>query len=144
MEAAPPPAWSRQHRTGVSRAAAKPPEVMLNPRVLVSRRRGDNVRGALAIVACPGTNPLCVKRFPRRAFRRVRSAPWREGVVGRSVLSGPGSDLTEEPASRDVEPVTLAEESFPFVLPGPSTPGALRVGDELAVDGVAHVSFEHA
>ena len=60
------------------------------------------------------------------------------------MLSGPGSDLTEEPASRDVEPVTLAAESFPFVLPGPSAPGALRVGEQLSVDGVAHVSFEDA
>jgi len=59
-------------------------------------------------------------------------------------LASPGSDLTEEPALRDVEPVTLAAESFPFVLPGPSAPGSLRVGDELAVDGVAHVSFEDA
>ena len=59
-------------------------------------------------------------------------------------LSGPGSDLTEEPALRDVEPVTLALESFPFVLPGPSAPAASRVGDELAVDGVAHVTFERA
>ena len=75
---------------------------------------------------------------------RARLAPWRGGVAGRSVLSGPGSDLTEEPASRDVEPVTLAEESFPFVLPGPSAPAASRVGNELAVDGVAHVTFERA
>ena len=60
------------------------------------------------------------------------------------MLSGPGSDLTEEPASRDVEPTTLAEESFPLVLPGPSAPVSLRVGDELAVDGVAHVTFEDA
>lgn len=60
------------------------------------------------------------------------------------MLLGPGSDLTEEPALRDVEPVTLAEESFPFVLPGPSAPDALGVSDELAVDGVAHMTFEHA
>ena len=71
-------------------------------------------------------------------------APWRDGVVGRSVMSGPGSDLTEEPALRDVEPVTLAAESFPFVLLGPSAPGAFRVGEQLAVDGVAHMTFEHA
>ena len=57
------------------------------------------------------------------------------------MLSGPGSDLTEEPASRDVEPVTLAAESFPFVLPGPSAPDAARVGDELAVDRVARGLF---
>ena len=70
--------------------------------------------------------------------------PWRDGAAGRSVLSGPGSDLTEEPASRDAEPVTLAAESFPFVLPGPSAPGVLRVGAQLAVDGIAHVPFEDA
>jgi hypothetical protein len=59
-------------------------------------------------------------------------------------LSGPGSDLTEEPALRDVEPVTLAAESFPFVLPGPSAPGASGVGDELAVAATtaAHRGFE--
>ena len=78
------------------------------------------------------------------ACGRAGLAPWRDGAVGRSVLSGPGSDLTEEPALRDVEPVTLAEESFPFVLPGPSAPGASRVRDELSVDGVAHVTFERA
>jgi len=75
---------------------------------------------------------------------RVLSAPWRDAAVGRSVLSGPGSDFTEEPALRDVEPVTLAEESFPFVLPGPSAPGALRVGEQSSVDGVAHMTFEYA
>lgn len=75
---------------------------------------------------------------------RVRLAPWRDGDVGRSVLSGPGGDLTEEPASRDVEPVTLAAESFPIVLPGPSAPGAARVGEELSVDGVAHVPLQDA
>jgi hypothetical protein len=39
----------------------------------------------------------------------------------------------------DVEPVTLAEESFPFVLPGPSAPGAWRVGEDLSADGVTHI-----
>ena len=82
--------------------------------------------------------------FRGGCFGRARFAPWRDGVVGRSVLSGPGSDLTEEPALRDVEPVTLAAESFPFVLPGPSAACALRVGDELTVDRVAHVTFEDA
>jgi hypothetical protein len=57
---------------------------------------------------------------------------------------GPGSDLTEKPALRDVEPVTLAAESFPLVLPGPSAPVTSRVGDELTVDGVAHVTFQRA
>ena len=36
-----------------------------------------------------------------------------------SLLLGPGSDLSEEPAFQDVEPVTLDEESFLIVLPGP-------------------------
>ena len=78
------------------------------------------------------------------AFGRASLVPWRDGAVGRSVLSGPGSDLTEEPALRDVEPVTLAAESFPFVLPDPSTPGASRVGAQLAIDGVAHMTFQRA
>src|SRR2546425_12563280 len=95
-------------------------------------------------MGCPLPNPLCVKGLWDGVLGRVGLAPWRDGAVGRSVMSGPGSDLTEEPALRDVEPVTLAAESFPFVLPGPSASGPLRVGDELAVDGVAHVSFEDA
>ena len=33
---------------------------------------------------------------------------------------GPGSDLSEEPAFQDVEPVTLDEESFLSVLPDPT------------------------
>jgi hypothetical protein len=41
------------------------------------------------------------------------------GRVGSSVLLGPGSDLSEEPAFQDVESVTLDEESFLIVLPGP-------------------------
>jgi hypothetical protein len=45
---------------------------------------------------------------------------------------------------RDVEPTTLAAKSFPFVLPGPSAPGASRVGEQSSVDGVAHVTFERA
>ena len=90
------------------------------------------------------SNPLCVRRSSFLICGRARSAPWRDGVRGRSVLSGPGSDFTEEPALRDVEPVTLAEESFPFVLPGPSAPGALRVGEQSSVDGVAHMTFVYA
>src|SRR2546425_10949428 len=95
-------------------------------------------------MGCPLPNPLCVKGLWDGVLGRVGLAPWRDGAVGRSVLSGPGSDLTEEPALRDVEPVTLAAESFPFVLPGPSAPSASGVGDELAVGGVAHVTFERA
>jgi hypothetical protein len=45
---------------------------------------------------------------------------------------------------RDVEPTTLASESFPFVLPGPSALPASRVGEESSVDGVAHVPFQRA
>jgi hypothetical protein len=35
------------------------------------------------------------------------------------LVSGLGSDLSEEPAVQDVEPVTLDYESFLDVLPGP-------------------------
>jgi hypothetical protein len=38
------------------------------------------------------------------------------GRVGSSVVLGPRSDLSEEPAFQDVEPVTLDEESFLIVL----------------------------
>jgi hypothetical protein len=41
------------------------------------------------------------------------------GLEGRNVLFGFGSDLSEEPAVQDVEPVTLDEESFLGVLPDP-------------------------
>ena len=41
------------------------------------------------------------------------------GRVGSSVVLGPGSDLSEEPAFQDVEPVTLDLESFLSVLPDP-------------------------
>ena len=44
------------------------------------------------------------------------------GVAGGCVVGlvvGPGSDLSEEPAVQDVEPVTLDLESCPSVLPGP-------------------------
>ena len=46
------------------------------------------------------------------------------GVVGS--VSGPGSDLSEEPAVQDVEPVTLDFVSFLIVLPGPLHPQAER------------------
>ena len=36
-----------------------------------------------------------------------------------SLVLGPGSDLSEEPAFQDVEPVTLDVESFLIVLPDP-------------------------
>ena len=35
------------------------------------------------------------------------------------LVLGPESDLSEEPAFQDVEPVTLDLESFLIVLPGP-------------------------
>ena len=47
------------------------------------------------------------------------------GVVG--LVAGSGSDLSEEPAVQDVEPVTLDFVSFLIVLPGP--PITARVGE---------------
>ncbi len=47
------------------------------------------------------------------------------GVVG--LVVGSGSDLSEEPAVQDVEPVTLDFVSFLIVLPGP--PITARVGE---------------
>ncbi len=41
-------------------------------------------------------------------------------------------------------PVTLAFESFPFVLPGPLWAGASSVGDEVAEDCVADVALQRA
>jgi len=75
----------------------------------------------------------------------VGAGGWPRGVVGLSVVACcrvREVTSTEEPALRDVEPVTLALESFAFVLPGPSARGGLGVGEQLAVDGVAHVPFE--
>ena len=43
-----------------------------------------------------------------------------------------------------MEPAALAAESLPSVLPGPLSPGALRVDEELPVGGVAHLSLERA
>jgi hypothetical protein len=58
-------------------------------------------------------------------------------------LSGSGSDFAEEAAVRDARPVLLAFESFPLVLPGPClSGGAVGVGDEVPVDGVADLAFE--
>ena len=42
------------------------------------------------------------------------------GVVVVGLVLGPGSDLSEEPAFQDVEPVTLDSESFLFCPPGPT------------------------
>jgi hypothetical protein len=56
-----------------------------------------------------------------------------------SLLLGPGSDLSEEPAFQDVEPVTLDEESFLIVLPDPSLSAGcspVGVGDEVPVDPI--------
>ncbi|GEM_PF-2432281 len=56
-----------------------------------------------------------------RAFRARRRRPscqaaW--GVV--ALVVGSGSDLSEEPADKDAEPVTLESESFLFCPPGPT------------------------
>ena len=53
------------------------------------------------------------------------------GVVG-SIL-GPGSDLSEEPAVQDVEPVTLDFVSCLIVLPGPRHSLAARWASAMRV-----------
>jgi hypothetical protein len=71
--------------------------------------------------------PLCcqvlISVWPRA--REVEPLAWPEvGVV--ELVVGPGSDLSEEPAVQDVEPVTLDLESCLIVLPDP--PHSLAVG----------------
>jgi len=66
-------------------------------------------------------------------------------VEGRSVDFGFGSDLSEEPAVQDVEPVTLDFVSFLGVLPGPLVSAgraALGVEVEVSVDPVRDSPFE--
>jgi hypothetical protein len=64
----------------------------------------------------------------------LKLAPGVRGLKGRNVLFGFGSDLPEEPAVQDVEPVTLDEESFLSVLPDPPFSGGCPSGvvDEAA------------
>jgi hypothetical protein len=50
---------------------------------------------------------------------RVELILWCGGSDGRRIGFGSGSDLSEEPAFQDVEPVTLDFVSFLIVLPGP-------------------------
>ena len=66
------------------------------------------------------TKPLSVKGLLFGVFGRGWLAWPVQGAGLVLVLGvGPGSDLSEEPAFQDVEPVTLDLESFLSVLPGP-------------------------
>ena len=61
------------------------------------------------------------------------------------MVFGFGSDLSEEPAVQDVEPVTLDFVSFLGVLPGPlfsAGSEALGVDVEVAVDAVRDPPLE--
>ena len=92
----------------------------------------------------PITKPLCVKWF---VLGRVGSGRCRVRLGGVGLVSGPGSDLSEEPAFQDVEPVTLDSQSFLVVLPGPPVSDAacsLCVSDEVPVDDVRDAPFERA
>jgi hypothetical protein len=114
--------WTRTTRRARDARPRLPPTPSPRPRLthgnnrrasyvrVIRRRKAPRAR----VRERARSNPLCVKRSSSLACGRARLAPWRDGAVGRSVLSGPGSDLTEEPALRDVEPVTLALESFPW------------------------------
>lgn len=68
---------------------------------------------------------------------RVGLAPWLQGLLGLQLASGLESDLFEEPAIQDVEPVTLDYESFLVVLPGPplksGAMGPFGIIDEVSV-----------
>jgi hypothetical protein len=61
------------------------------------------------------------------------------GVESRSVAFGSGSDLSEELAVQDAEPVTLESESFLFCPPGPTWGSVLLagVGDEVSIDDIS-------
>jgi hypothetical protein len=50
----------------------------------------------------------------------LKLAPGVRGLKGRNVLFGFGSDLSEEPAVQDVEPVTLDFVVVPECPPGPT------------------------
>ncbi len=73
---------------------------------------------------CPVSKPLSVKEGLFGVFGRGGLA-WPVQGAGLVLvwLVGPGSDLSEEPAFQDVEPVTLDEESFLSVLPDPFRSG---------------------
>ena len=61
------------------------------------------------------------------------------------MVVGFGSDLSEEPAYQDVEPVTLESESFLGVLPNPplsGVAGSFGIGGEVPVDDVGDPSLE--
>ena len=62
------------------------------------------------------------------------------------MVVGSGSDLSEEPAVQDVEPVTLESESFLFCPPGPTWTSALLAGvsDEVSVYDVGEPSLERS
>jgi hypothetical protein len=55
----------------------------------------------------------------------ARGWPWWQGCLGRSVVVGFGSDLSEEPAFQDVEPVTLDCRVVPGCPPGPASQRAV-------------------
>ena len=75
----------------------------------------------------------------------MKLAPGVRGLKGRNVGVGFGSDLSEEPAVQDVEPVTLDYVVVPECPPEPtlfSVAGVLSVGDEVLVNGVGDLALQ--
>ena len=62
------------------------------------------------------------------------------------MVVGSGSDLSEEPAVQDAEPVTLDFVSFLSVLPGPvsSLLESAGVGDQWPVDDVGELALQRS
>ena len=97
-----------------------------------SRRRDRSVSARVIIVTPPPTvtdseASLCQPPVSEVSAGALRGA---SGVAGDRVVGlvvGSGSDLSEEPAVQDVEPVTLDFVSFLIVLPG--LPITARVGE---------------
>lgn len=89
--------------------------------------------------------PLCVKGVFLGFGRGGLAWPVQGAGLVLVLGLGPGSDLSEEPAFQDVEPVTLDLESFLSVLPDPFRSGccgASGICDEVLVDPIGDLPFQ--
>ncbi len=120
----------RNHPEGVKMSGHRRPRRALAPQGRRSKAL-DNTRPVMRsrrTTTRRTTKPLCVNpQFLRRLRAREGRASGGAGggVVG--LVVGSGSDLSEEPAVQDVEPVTLDFESCLIVLPG--LPITARIGE---------------
>jgi hypothetical protein len=85
--------------------------------------------------------PLCVKRqFGGGVWTRA-VGPWRDGVWGRSVVFGSGSDLIRSAGVQGLGRSRWMRESFPDLSSRALLTG---VGDDLSVHAVADSAFQRA